>query len=59
MVILWCDSWLKPLFSSDRGAEIYSATAKKAFVQVEFVTSCGFCKVAIMHDQCANKHISF
>lgn len=56
MALLWRDPWLKPLSDSDLGAE--SCTyCNKSFAQIEFVTSCDFCQIGIMHDQCANKHI--
>jgi hypothetical protein len=54
--MLWRDSWLKPL--SD--FEVGSASCKycrKAFAKIDFVTSCEFCDIGIMHDACANKHI--
>lgn len=56
MLLLWRDSWLKPLSDIDVGAEKCSY-CKKNFVQVEFVTACEFCEVGVMHDQCANRHI--
>jgi hypothetical protein len=56
MSLLWRDPWLKPMSRYDLGAEKCSY-CKKSFVQIEFVTSCDFCEIGIMHDQCANKHI--
>jgi hypothetical protein len=56
MVLLWRDPWLKPLSDFDVGTEKCSY-CKKKFVKIEFVTSCDFCEIGIMHDQCANKHI--
>jgi hypothetical protein len=56
MALLWRDPWLKPLSDSDIGAE-RCRYCDKSFTQIEFVTSCDFCEIGIMHDQCANKHI--
>ena len=56
MTLLWRDSWLKPLSDFDVGVEECSY-CKKAFGEINFVTACDFCDIAIMHDACANKHI--
>jgi hypothetical protein len=56
MTLLWRDSWLKPLSDFDVGVEKCSY-CKKAFAEIDFVTACDFCDIAIMHDACANKHI--
>lgn len=56
MTLLWRDSWLKPLSDFDVGVEKCSY-CKKAFREIDFVTACDFCDIAIMHDACANKHI--
>ena len=56
MALLWREPWLKPLSSYDLEAEKCSY-CEKSFVKIEFVTSCEFCEIGIMHDQCSNKHI--
>jgi hypothetical protein len=56
MALLWRDPWLKPLSDYDLGVERCSY-CEKGFAEIEFVTSCDFCEIGIMHDQCANKHI--
>ena len=56
MIILWRDSWLKPLSDSDVGKGDCSH-CNRAFTEMDFVTSCDFCDIGIMHDACANKHI--
>ena len=56
MVVLWRDSWLKPLWDFDVGTE-ECKFCKKAFAEIDFVTSCEFCDIGIMHDSCANRHI--
>jgi hypothetical protein len=56
MVVLWRDSWLKPLSDSDVGSE-HCKLCKKNFAEIDFVTSCEFCEIGIMHDRCANRHI--
>lgn len=57
MILLWRDSWLKPLSDSDVGTE-HCKYCKARFADMEFVTSCDFCDLGIMHDQCANRHIA-
>lgn len=56
MVVLWRDSWLKPLSDFDVGTE-ECAYCHKKFAEMDFVTSCEFCDIGIMHDACANRHI--
>ena len=56
MSLLWRDPWLKPLSNYDIGVEECSHCGKR-FEKIEFVTSCDFCEIGIMHDHCANKHI--
>jgi hypothetical protein len=56
MTLLWRDSWLKPLSNHDVDAESCRG-CNKAFATIDFVTSCDFCEIGIMHDACANKHI--
>lgn len=57
MILLWRDSWLKPLSDFDVGTE-QCKYCKANFADMEFVTSCDFCgDLGIMHDQCANRHI--
>jgi hypothetical protein len=56
MVLLWRDPWLKPLSDFDVGVEKCSY-CKRKFVKIEFVTSCDFCEIGIMHDRCANRHM--
>jgi hypothetical protein len=56
MSLLWRDPWLKPLSDLDIGAEKCSY-CNKHFVKLDFVTSCDFCELGVMHDRCANKHI--
>lgn len=56
MTLLWRDSWLKPLSDFEVGTQkcIY---CMRAFAEIDFVTSCDFCEIGIMHDGCADKHI--
>ena len=56
MILLWRDSWLKPLSDFDLGAD-ECAFCQKKFRKIDFVTACDFCNKGIMHDACANKHI--
>lgn len=56
MIVLWRDSWLKPLPDFDSGSE-HCKYCKRLFVDLDFVTSCDFCDFGVMHDHCANRHI--
>ena len=56
MVVLWRDPWLKPLSDFDIGSESCKH-CQNQFAERDFVTSCEFCQVGIMHDRCANSHI--
>jgi hypothetical protein len=57
MILLWRDGWIKPLTEYEIGSEI-CAYCKERFAELDFVTSCEFCEAGIMHDICANTHIS-
>lgn len=56
MIVLWRDPWIKPLSDADIGTEKCSH-CRKALLKMVFVTSCEFCDIGIMHDECANRHI--
>ena len=56
MVILWREPWLKPLSDLDIGGNLCNL-CRNDFRDLEFVTSCEFCDIGIMHDTCAEKHI--
>jgi len=56
MILLWRDPWLKPLSDFDVGSENCKFCDKR-FTKMDFVTSCEFCDIGIMHDTCANSHI--
>lgn len=56
MTLLWRDPWLKPLSDYEAGSDRCGA-CKKAFGKADFVTSCEFCEIGIMHSPCADKHI--
>jgi hypothetical protein len=56
MVLLWRDSWLKPLSDFDVGSE-RCKFCDKTFADIDFVTSCELCGIGTMHDNCANRHI--
>jgi hypothetical protein len=55
MIILWREGWLKPLSDLDIGGNC--SLCRQAFRDWEFVTSCEFCELGIMHNNCADKHI--
>jgi hypothetical protein len=54
--VLWRESWLKPLSIYDIETNICKS-CKRTLKDQEFVTSCEFCDIGIMHDHCANEHI--
>ena len=54
--VLWRDSWLKPLSIYDIETK-FCKSCKKILREKDFVTSCEFCEIGIMHDNCANEHI--
>jgi hypothetical protein len=54
--VLWRDSWLKPLSIYDIETK-FCKSCKRILNDKDFVTSCEFCEIGIMHDNCANEHI--
>lgn len=54
--VLWRDSWLKPLSIHDIETKLCKSCGK-ILKDKEFVTSCEFCEIGVMHDSCANEHI--
>lgn len=54
--ILWREGWIKPISIESLPLE-YCNICKKDFDDKEFVTSCEFCNIGIVHDLCANNHI--
>ena len=56
MIILWREGWLKPLSDLDIGGNLCSL-CRQGFRDWEFVTSCEFCELGIMHNNCADRHI--
>jgi hypothetical protein len=55
-VVLWRESWLKPLTDAEIGTELCSICRLK-FQENDFVTSCEFCLVGVIHESCAREHI--
>ncbi len=55
--ILWREGWLKPLLTESLPSE-KCGICEKEFDELNFVTSCEFCEIGIIHDFCANKHIA-
>jgi hypothetical protein len=56
MIVIWREAWLKPLSDFEIGSEICQS-CKQTFKNIDFVTSCEFCQVGIMHTNCADNHI--
>ncbi|WP_144733349.1 hypothetical protein [Candidatus Nitrosocosmicus arcticus] len=54
--ILWREGWLKPLSTESLPTEKCSL-CKDDFKELEFVTSCEFCDIGILHDDCCRIHI--
>jgi hypothetical protein len=55
--ILWREGWLKPLVTESLPSES-CRFCNKQFEDLEFATSCEFCDIGIVHEICANKHIT-
>lgn len=55
-VVLWREPWLKPLTDAETGAEV-CAVCRVGFDAMDFVTSCEFCSIGVVHDICAREHI--
>jgi hypothetical protein len=56
LIVLWREGWLKPLSDFEIGSETCKF-CKQMFKDIDFVTSCEFCQIGIMHDNCADNHI--
>lgn len=56
VLVLWREGWLKPLSDFEIGSEICKLCEQR-FENNDFVTSCEFCDIGIMHNICAEKHI--
>jgi hypothetical protein len=56
LIVLWREAWLKPLYNSDMGSD-FCNLCEQRFDELDFVTSCEFCEVGIIHNNCADKHI--
>jgi hypothetical protein len=54
--VLWRDSWLKPLSDFEVESEICKFCNQR-FKHLDFITSCEFCEIGIMHSICADNHI--
>jgi hypothetical protein len=54
--VLWRESWLKPLSIYDIETKVCNS-CERTLIDQDFVTSCEFCDIGIMHDKCANEHI--
>ncbi len=56
MRVLWREAWLKSLSDFEIGSE-KCKSCKQMFKDIDFVTSCEFCQIGIMHNNCADNHI--
>lgn len=54
--ILWREGWLKPLATESLPNEKCHLCSHD-FKDFEFVTSCEFCEIGIIHESCCNDHI--
>lgn len=54
--ILWREGWIKPLSLESLPFE-HCNICEKEFNDKDFVTSCEFCDIGIVHDICVNIHI--
>lgn len=55
-VVLWREPWLKPLTDMETGTDV-CAVCNIGFQVMDFVTSCEFCSIGVIHDCCAREHI--
>jgi hypothetical protein len=55
-IVLWREGWLKPLSDYEIGSEICKLCEQR-FENIDFVTSCEFCEIGIVHNKCADNHI--
>lgn len=55
-LILWREQWLKPLNVEDLNLD-ECHYCKKKFNEFDFVSSCEFCNINVVHDSCANDHL--
>lgn len=55
-VVLWREPWLKPLTDMETGTD-FCAVCRIGFQVMDFVTSCEFCSIGVIHDSCAREHI--
>jgi len=55
--VLWREGWLKPL-STESLPDEKCSLCKNEFKDLEFVTSCEFCEIRILHDDCYIIHIT-
>jgi len=56
VVVLWRESWLKPLSNFDIESDVCNS-CKLALRDRDMVTSCEFCEIGVMHNHCADQHI--
>jgi hypothetical protein len=56
MKVLWREGWLKPLSDFEIGSEVCNL-CKQTFKDMDFVTSCEFCEIGIIHNNCADNHL--
>jgi len=56
VVVFWREEWLKPLSDFEIGSEICKFCEKR-FENIDFVTSCEFCEIGVIHSRCADDHI--
>ncbi len=54
--VLFKEGWLKPLLTESLPSE-RCKWCKREFKDLDFITSCEFCEIGLIHDICSNKHI--
>lgn len=54
--VLWREAWLKPLLTESLANE-KCKLCNHNFKDFDFVTSCEFCEIGIIHESCCNEHI--
>lgn len=56
LIVLWREARLKPLYHLDFGSD-FCNLCELRFDDLDFVTSCEFWEIRIIHKNCADKHI--
>lgn len=54
--VLFREGWLKPLLTESLPVDICKL-CNKEFQEMDFITTCEFCEIGLVHEICNNKHV--